>query len=1136
MHKKGLDRFFAGGLKTTEKRVNEMPYVPQDVKERIKREVSIQRLAEARGIKLTRSGKELIGLCPFHDDRNPSLNIDPAKNVWSCKGACGEGGDVILWVMRAEGISFHHALELLRKDYAPSAGPVVKIGTVPKLPPLIDATAENKKLLETVVGYYHETLKGTPEAQQYLVKRGLQSAEMVEHFRLGYANRTLSYHLPASNRSAGEAQRTRLKELGILRNQKPGHEHFNGSLVVPVFNLAGEVVEMYGRKITPNLRAGTPDHLYLPGEHRGVWNEEALIASKDIILCEALIDALTFWVAGYRNVTASYGINGFTADHRATFERHGTKRVYIAYDRDDAGDKAAAKLAEQLMQSGIECFRVQFPKGMDANEHALKTQPAAMALGVLLTGAAWMGKGPRPAGRAPVPVIVAAPVAAPAAAAAPAIEPLPAEAKSTAKEKIIEEQTPEPVIEEAAQPGEAQAAVVEIAPEPGPATEPEPQRQPEPAAEPAIEAASEPIPSAVASDPPAKPAQSQQRAFSLAVNAVPSQEPAARPMPLSVPAEPQVKTEGGEVAVTIGPREYRVLGLEKCTSRGQMRVNVKVSGHNVRGEFCYHGDTLDMEAFRQRAAFVKQAAHELAAKEETIHREVGQLWTVLAELQRERIAKVLAPPDEQSLMTAEEQAAAMELLRDPRLLERVLEDFERCGAVGEETNKKVSYLAAVSRMLAKPLAIVVQSSSSAGKSSLMEAVLDFMPEEHRESYTAMTGQALFYMGQKNLKHKILAIAEQQGAEAASYPLKLLQSEGKLNIASTGKDPVSGKHVTHEYTVEGPVMLFLTTTAHEVDEELMNRCLVLAVNEDREQTQAIHQKQREAQTLEGLKARTRRNKIVRLHRNAQRLLKPVDVVIECLKERRFPDTMTRTRRDHMKFIALIQAITLLHQHQREIKTSMEEDETLEYIEATEADVKLAWELASHVLMRSLDDVQTQTRRLLLLIDKMVTAECERLEIERLDYRFTRATVRQFTGWGDSQLKKHLSRLEDLEYLALHRGVAGQSFVYALNFEMDENGRPVLPGLSYGAKRSRSEEGVSHFEAGVSPTGHGGVTGVSGGGHDAKSPAMTRVEAGFSDKSAKNAYKGAEASSIPQTPVVVVAAQKPNGRTGGSAWPA
>ncbi len=1047
-----------------------MPYVPPEVKERIKWEVSIQRLAEARGIKLVRSGKELIGLCPFHDDRNPSLNIDPAKNVWHCKGACGEGGDVILWVMRTQGVSFHHALELLRRDHLRlEEGPIqpVKKSTVPKLPPLIDATADDKKLLGIVVDYYHRTLQDSPEAERYLVKRGLQSGEIIDRFKLGYANRTLCLHLPAWNRAAGEAQRTRLKELGILRNQKPGHEHFNGSLVIPVFNLDGEVVEMYGRKITPNLRAGTPDHTYLPGPHRGVWNEEALIASKDIILCEALIDALTFWVAGYRNVTASYGVNGFTEDHRAAFERHGTERVYIAYDRDEAGDKAAAKLAEELIEMGIECFRVQFPKSQDANEYARMTQPATKALGVLLTGAAWMGEGPRPAVR--VPVIVAEP---PVAAA-------PVEAKDTAKEKIIEETMPEP--------------------EPGPA----------------------PVP--VASEPPQQP----QRAFSLAVNAVPLDEPAVRPMPMAVPTEPQVKVEDGEVTVTIGPRMYRVLGLEKCTSRGQMRVNVKVSGNNVRGEFCYHGDTLDMEAFRQRAAFVKQAAHELAAKEDTIHREVGQLWTALAELQRERIARTLAPQEETALMTAEEQAAAMDLLRDPRLLDRVLEDFERCGAVGEETNKKVSYLAAVSRLLAKPLAVVVQSSSSAGKSSLMEAVLDFMPEEHRESYTAMTGQALFYMGQKNLKHKILAIAEQQGAEAASYPLKLLQSEGKLNIASTGKDPVSGKHVTHEYVVEGPVMIFLTTTAHDVDEELMNRCLVLTVNEDREQTRAIHRKQRELQTLEGLRARMRQNKIIGLHRNAQRLLKPISVVIEHLKDQGFPDAMTRTRRDHMKFLTLIQAITLLYQHQREIRTSTEDGETLEYIEATEADVKLAWELANHVLMRSLDDVPPQTRRLLLLIDRMVTSECERLQIERLDYRFTRATVRQHTGWGDSQLKKHLSRLEDLEYLALHRGAPGQSFVYALNFEMDASGRPVLPGLSYGANRSRSEEGVSRFEAGVTPSGHGQDTGVSRGGHDVESPAMTGAEADFTGNNRKRIYRGAEGNSAPQTPVVVVPMHRPNG---------
>jgi DNA primase len=183
-----------------------MPYVPPELKQRIKREISIQRLAEARGIKLRRSGKELIGLCPFHQDRNPSLNIDPVQNVWHCKGACGEGGDVIAWVMRAEGISFTHAVELLKRNYLPSATsttePPPKISTVPKLPPLFQASVDDQKLLGIVVDYYHRTLKQTPGAQQYLIQRGLKSAEMVEHFRLGFSNRRFRNILPLARLAA----------------------------------------------------------------------------------------------------------------------------------------------------------------------------------------------------------------------------------------------------------------------------------------------------------------------------------------------------------------------------------------------------------------------------------------------------------------------------------------------------------------------------------------------------------------------------------------------------------------------------------------------------------------------------------------------------------------------------------------------------------------------------------------------------------------------------------------------------------------------------------------------------------------------------------------------------------------------
>lgn len=1037
-----------------------MPHVPPELKERLKREVSIQRLAEARGIKLQRKGRSLLGLCPFHKDTNPSLSIDPVKNEWNCLGACGEGGDVIKWVMRSEGISFNHAIELLKRNHLPvtavSAGPPPKQCTVPKLPPLIEQRADDRKLLEIVVSYYQETLKQTPEAQQYLMKRGLKSSDMLDHFRLGFANRTLGYHLPQANRAAGEAQRGRLQQLGILRES--GHEHFRGSLVIPIFNREGEVAQMYGRKITPNLRAGTPDHLYLPGAHRGVWNEEALEASKEIILCEALIDALTFWCAGFRNVTTSYGVNGFTEEHRAAFQKYGTKRIYIAYDRDEAGEKSATKHAEELMAMGIECFRVQFPKGQDANECALKTQPAAKTLGVFLHGAAWMGTGKRPTVNVSVPESV----------------------EEAEPESMKSEEQPKPTAEDKTKSAAKEENAIE-----------------------------EPI-----------EAVKEESVLSLAADPVPveQQEPVSRPMPMTPPTEPVVKVEGAEITVTVGPRTYQVLGLEKNTSRTVMRVNVRVSGSNLRGEFGCHGDTLDMELARQRAAFIKQTSQELGVKEETIHREVGKLWMVLGDLQRQQLEKTLETVPEEALMTADEQQAAMKLLRDPRLMERVLEDFERCGVVGEETNKTVSYLAAVSRLLDKPLAIVVQSSSAAGKSSLMEAVLDFMPEEQREEYSAMTGQALFYMGEKNLKHKILAVAEEEGASRASYALKLLQSEGVLKIASTGKDPVSGKLITHEYQVEGPVMIFLTTTAQDVDEELLNRCVVLTVNEEREQTRAIHRIQRESRTLNGLWARRERARIIRLHRNAQRLLRPIAVVNNHMTDDAdFPDYMTRTRRDHMKLLTLIEAIALLHQHQRPIKRDTRDGETLEYIEATEDDARLANELVRRVLGPSLDELPPQTKRLLGIIEEMVTDECKRSGIELDDYRFTRRTVRQHTRWGDTQLRVHLRRLEEMEYLVVRRGGPGQTFVYQLRTE------ETCPDDADSA-------GSESYCAGVNEDLAGGARELRGPAEIEESPVNMRLRA-TTARNRGDIYKGDNLGSG----VIVVPPIKPNGgaKTNGSA---
>jgi DNA primase catalytic core len=961
-----------------------MARIAEEEIERINREVSVQRLAEARGVLLKPHGEDLVGLCPFHADDERSLVISPSKNLWKCLGECKAGGSVVDWVSKAEGVSFRHAVELLRNHNSylaasSSSSPLPKRSTVKRLPFLVRTKADDQQLLRQVTDYYHETLKQSLEALAYLEKRGLKSSEMIERFKLGYANRTLGYRLPAKSRKAGAAIRGRLQKLGILR--KSGHEHFHGSLVIPVFDEVGNITQVYGRKIRDDLRKGTPLHLKLPGAAKGVWNIEALSASKEIILCEGLIDALTFWCAGFRNVTSSYGIEGFTEDMFSAFKKYKTERVLIAYDRDEHGKLATRVVANKLLAIGINCYRIYFPRGMDANQYALKYQPASKSLGTVVRNAIWLGKG------------ISAPVEQEVETVQ--VEVTQDSADDTQNEKKIPTDTEHETKKKSA------TSVAEPK-------------------------------SAVASPEPPPPL-------------------------LEIPT----KVVPNEVVICLKDRRWRIRGIGKNMSFNQLKVNVLVA----RGEQ-FHVDTLDLYTARQRTVFIKQTAEELGIKEELVKKDLGKVLLKLEELQEEQIQRALEPSKEKPLkLNDQEKTKALELLKDPNLIERILADFERCGVVGEETNKLTGYLAAVSRKLEEPLAVILQSSSAAGKTVLMEAILAFIPEEDQVKYSAITGQSLFYMGKTDLKHKILAIMEEEGAERASYALKLLQSEGELTIASTGKDPSTGKLVTQEYRVEGPVMILLTTTAVDIEEELLNRSIVLTVNEDREQTRAIHQMQRESQTLRGLLGRRDREQILKVHRNAQRLLRPLLVANAYAPNLTFLDVRTRTRRDHLKYLTLIRAISLLHQYQRPIKSVTHSGKKVNYIKVALEDIDAANRLANEILGRSLDELTPQTRRLLMFLDEMVTESCERLEMDRSDYRFSRRDVRQYTGWSDFQVKVHIKKLEALEYVLVHRGGRGLSFVYELLYQGEgQDGLPFLMGLidvenlkhAYDRKKEHSKE--------------------------------------------------------------------------------
>ncbi len=901
-----------------------MARIPEGQIEAIKRETDLAALIRSRGIELVKHGvKDLAGHCPFHEDKTPSLIVSPDKGLYHCLG-CGSAGNAIQFVEKFDGVSFRHAYELLAEGKPAFQAPAEarKCSTVPRLAPLFNPEDGDAELLRQVVEYYHERLLISEAPRNYLKSRGLYHEEAIAHFRLGFADRTLGLRLPDKNRKEGAEKRRRLSRLGLMRDS--GHEHFTGSVTLPIFTEEGEIGEIYGRKITQGLRKGTPLHLYLPGPHRGIWNSCAL-AEPEIILCEAPLDALTFWVHGQRNVTCIYGTEGFTDELFTALLARKVKRIRLAYDADEAGDRAAKRDALRLAAHGIECFRVKFPLGLDANEYARKIDQPAGALAQLLAAAQWLD---------------------------------------------VRMQTKKP----------PDAALSDPPPAMDPAAVLPPDHTPAPIS------------------------------FSLAAN------------PLAAKEEKRLERLGDYHLLRLGGREYRVGGLDKNNSLEILKVAVRLK----HGED-FHLDSFDMAKDVERRRFIERAAEETRLEKDLIKRDIGRLLLLLEEEQTVRIQAVMEPVAQAVEMSPAERDQALQFLQSPDLITRIGESFDACGLAGEETNRLAAYLACTSRKLDKPLAILVQSTSAAGKSTLLEAVLAMFPAEERVKYSAMTGQSLYYMGNTDLQHKILAIVEEAGAEKAGYALKLLQSEGELIIASTGKDPKTGRLVTQEYRVEGPVMLFLTTTAVEIDEELQNRCLIVTVDESREQTERIHAMQRQSRTLAGLQLKKKRRELLVLMQNVQRLIEPLEVMNPWADELTFTALRTRSRRDNEKYLTLIDAIALLHQHQRPRRKNGEGGE---FIEVSVADIALANRLAPELLGRSLDELPPQTRRLLTVIKTLVRTRMEKEALDQRDVLFSRRELREASGWSEFQVRMHLTKLETFEYVFRRWGKQGRGCAYEL----------------------------------------------------------------------------------------------------------
>lgn len=998
--------------------------IPEGDIERVKRETDLVALIRSRGIELRKHGsKDLIGRCPFHDDaETPNLIVSPDKGLWHCM-ACGKAGNAIQFVAQHDGLSFRHAFELLTEGQSAAfaSQPLTHCNTVPRLPCPLDPDADDATLFGQVVEYYHDRLKTSSAGRGYLAARGLDDDGLIERFQLGFADRSLGLRLPYRNRDQGEKLRQRLQQLGLWRES--GHEHFTGCVVVPFHDTGGKAVSLYGRRVT----SGTIRHLYPPGPHQGLFNRQAFEADE-VILCEAVLDALTFWRHGFRNVSALFGTEGFTDELWEALSR--VKRVRLAYDADEAGERAAERDAQRLRAAGIEVFRIRFPLGMDANEYARKVTPADKSLALLLNSSTWLGRGSQ---SKPGPTV-----------AAPRDPP-----KHVAM--VVDDITDKPL---PAVDRESLETDVGWAPEPS---------VPAPYAEVVAQAAASSSLAANVSGL-SEDAAKEEMAVAPVVGLV------APPMP---PARAVLEGRGDAWFLDLDGREYRVAGLEKTVGTDALKVTLRLRVTTAGREDRFHLDQVDLTRDQERRRFIERASEETGLLPDLLKRDLGRLLLAVEQAQ----AELAKPAEEEPVVTLspEEREEALGWLRAPDLVGRLRRAFHQVGIIGEETNALVAYLACVSRKLDRPLAIIIQSASAAGKTTLMDAVLSFFPEEERVKYSAMTGQSLYYLGETNLRHKILAVVEEAGAEKASYALKLLQSEGELTIASTGKDPATGKMITQEYRVEGPVMIFLTTTAIDLDEELQNRCLTLAVDESPEQTARIHRLQRERRTLADLVARQERKGLLATLRNAQRLLASLVVVNPFAPELTFATGRTRNRRDHEKYLTLIDAIALLHQHQRAMKSLPDAREgSASYIEVNFEDVALANELVPEILGRSLDELPPQTRRLLGHICELARRKRQENGAKAAGF-FSRKELREVCGWSLTQVRVHLERLVELEYLALRHGRLGNPFVYELLIDPDQSEAVAHIGLIDVAKLQHPYAGkVAAFESGVAGR-NGQVTG-------------------------------------------------------------
>jgi energy-coupling factor transporter ATP-binding protein EcfA2 len=456
---------------------------------------------------------------------------------------------------------------------------------------------------------------------------------------------------------------------------------------------------------------------------------------------------------------------------------------------------------------------------------------------------------------------------------------------------------------------------------------------------------------------------------------------------------------GGDEA----PLEYRVGGV-KALFIASLRVNVRVGN----GFHSYY-DSLDLYSARNRSAFAQAIYKTMGTEVSAVERD---LIAILEYLEKERDEALLQHTRrERRELTMAEREEGLELLEDPNLCARIVDDMSALGYVGDETNKLLLYLCASSRKTDDPMSVLIVSQSASGKSYLINAVRRLMPEEEVVAVTSLSDQALHYAD--NLVHKFLILGEAVHSGVVEYQIREMLSGKELSRLVTVRDPETARLSSRLVRIPVIVASVMGSTNYNVNPENASRCFVIHADESREQTARIHESQRKKYSLERIRGGDAAvERIIRGHRAAQLLLQKRNIVNDFARFLDFPVGGVRTRRDHDRFLDLIAGVCFLRQYQKK----EEQEEGLPFIRCDLEDYRIAYGLTVNaILPHTMDDLPQGTHILYDDIRRRLRNEALDNGVRITDISFTQRQVRETTGLGHTWVKANIKKLVDYEYL-------------------------------------------------------------------------------------------------------------------------